>query len=443
MKPGSFVAASGFILLAGAAAWAQSAGQAATIGALQVKEIGVAEVDQTHIKVAVNLAMVPAQTVTLGNLRLCSLRLNGQPVFAEPLEQEILLKKGVQTALPALYVTVLYRDLYTVEPLSRMIETQSVHVEGEMVADLRLNFMEKLALGTQHPKVVISLDQAVPAATGTSALERNLALGVLSVVDIGLRNKAVAANLIPGSRPAWIGDLETQARASLFVVESSYKLVQGAQSNAVYLSQLGFRIAPGVVVTTAEAQAPWKYDAEFQGAVSSGAAKMAKNSYEVVLYPVVRGSDPLKLSSKQFSLEVHGAPLQDQVTETGSAPGQVQVTVLRRVSPGSMVLLKLRGPASTPGLVAAPAAVAGQDRWDEVVVFRQRSEPVTGKPFVEALVLAARREGKGIRLSEPVDAAAFGSPIVTRDGVLGMVQDERTGTFLASAMYTPGPQVVQ
>jgi hypothetical protein len=443
MKPGSFVAASGFILLAGAAAWAQSAGQAATIGALHVKEISVSAVDETQIKLAVNLAMVPAQTVTLANLRLCSLRLNGQPVFAEPLNQEIPLRKGAPAALPALYVTVLYRDLYTAEPLSRMIETQRVHLDGELVADLRLNFMEKLALGTQHPKVVIALDQDVPAATGTSDLERTVALGLLSVVDIGLRNKAAAARLISGSRPAWIGELEAQAKTSLYVVESSYTLAQGAQSNAVYLLELGFRLAPNVVVTTAEAHAPWKYDAEFQGAVSSGAARMAKNSYEVALYPVAPGSDPLKLSSKQFSLDVHGIPLQDQVTEAGIAPGQMQVTVLRRVSPGSMAVLKLRDAAATPGLAAVPAAVAGQDRWDEVVVFRQRSEPVSGKPFVEALQLAARREGNGIRLSEPVDAAAYGSPIVTRDGVLGMVQDELTGTFLASEMYTPGPQVAQ
>jgi len=43
--------------------------------------------------------------------------------------------------------------------------------------------------------------------------------------------------------------------------------------------------------------------------------------------------------------------------------------------------------------------------------------------------MKARREGKGIHLSEPVDAAVFGSPIVTPDGVIGLVQDEQTGAF--------------
>ena len=106
-------------------------------------------------------------------------------------------------------------------------------------------------------------------------------------------------------------------------------------------------------------------------------------------------------------------------------------------------MLKMRNPAATPGLAVAPAAVAARDNWEQVVVFRQRSEAVSGKPFVEALALGARRDGKGIRLSEPVDAAVFGSPIVAPEGVIGLVQDEQTGTFLATGMYPPGPLVVQ
>jgi hypothetical protein len=51
--------------------------------------------------------------------------------------------------------------------------------------------------------------------------------------------------------------------------------------------------------------------------------------------------------------------------------------------------------------------------------------------------MGARREGKGIHLTEPVDAAVFGSPIVTPDGVIGMVQDEQAGAFLPADLGTP------
>jgi hypothetical protein len=42
-------------------------------------------------------------------------------------------------------------------------------------------------------------------------------------------------------------------------------------------------------------------------------------------------------------------------------------------------------------------------------------------------------------LSEPVDAAVFGSPIVTPDGVIGLVQDEQTGAFLPADFLAPTP----
>ncbi len=56
---------------------------------------------------------------------------------------------------------------------------------------------------------------------------------------------------------------------------------------------------------------------------------------------------------------------------------------------------------------------------------------------MEVLQLGASREGQGIRLSEPVDAAVFGSPIVTPDGVIGLVQNEQTGAFLPADLLAP------
>jgi hypothetical protein len=79
------------------------------------------------------------------------------------------------------------------------------------------------------------------------------------------------------------------------------------------------------------------------------------------------------------------------------------------------------------------------DAWDHVAVFRLREDAVTKQPSVEVLQLRARREGQGIRLSEPVDAAVSGSPIVTPDGVIGLVQDEQTGAFLPADLLAPSP----
>jgi hypothetical protein len=108
-----------------------------------------------------------------------------------------------------------------------------------------------------------------------------------------------------------------------------------------------------------------------------------------------------------------------------------------------MVLLTLHAPPASPtsSMSAAPAAVVAQDPWEHVAVFRLRIDATTKKPLVEVLQLGARREGQGIRLSVPVDAAVFGSPIVTPDGVIGLVQDEQTGAYLPSDLLAPAAAV--
>ena len=434
MKAALRVAIAGMSVLATVAAMAQPGLQAPTVGEFQVKEINVAEIDTSHVKLIVDLNLTPTQSATLENLRLCSFHLNGQPVFAAPLNQEIVIQKGVATAMPPVYVTVLFRDLRTTEPLRRMIDNQRVRIEGQLVADVRLTMMERLALHTQHPSVEIALNQDVPVVLGGTALERNMALKILGVIDTGLKAKSMADKYIPSMQPQWIRDLEASAPANLYAVESSYTLKHGNASYPVSSVQLGFRIKPAQVVTTAESQAPWKYDAEFLEAVQSHTDKLVKNSLEIQLRPIVQG-DPLRLSASDFTVEMRGTPQEGTLISSNGKHGKMKV--LQRASPSALAVLTLKAPPAAQAMTAAPAVVTGQDSWEHVAVFRLRVDAATKKPSVEVLQLGARRDGQGIRLSVPVDAAVFGSPIVTPDGVIGLVQDEQTGAFLPADIIAP------
>ncbi len=434
MKAALRVAIAGMSVLAAAGGMAQPGLQTPTVGDFQVKEINVAEIDTSHVKLVVDLNLIPSQSTILENLRLCSLHLNGMPVFALPLNQEMVIQKGVSTALPPVYITVMFRDVHTTEPLRRMIENQSVQLEGEVVADVRLTLMDKLALHTQHPSVEIALNQDVLVTLGGTAIERKMALTILGVIDTGLKAKSVVDKYIPGMKPQWIRDLEADAPANLFAVESSYTLKQAHASYPVTSVQLGFRIKPSQVVTTAEANAPWKYDAEFLEAVKSRALRLVKNSLDIQLRPVGQG-DPMRLSARDFTVEMRGAPQEKTLIAADGKHGKMKV--LQRASPSALVVLTLHAPHASEAMSAAPATVATQDSWEHVAVFRLREDAATKKLSVEVLQLGASREGQGIRLSEPVDAAVFGSPIVTPDGVIGLVQNEQTGAFLPADLLAP------
>jgi hypothetical protein len=275
---------------------------------------------------------------------------------------------------------------------------------------------------------------------GGTAMQRNMALTVLKLIDSGLKAKSVVDKYIPGTQqPQWIRDLQASAQTNLFAVESSYTLAQGGTSYPVASVQLGFRVQPSQVVTTAEAEAPWKYDAEFLEAVQSGAAKMVKHSLEMKLRPIGQ-DDTLRLSGKDFTVKMRGTPEEDKLITVNGRHGKMKA--LRRVSPTSLAVLTLHAPPASPALAAASAGVAAQNNWEHVAVFRLRVDALTKQPSLEVLQLAARRDGLGIRLSEPVDAAVFGSPIVTPDGVIGLVQDEQTGAFLPADLLAPAPAPV-
>ena len=399
------------------------------IGNLQVSELHVVDIDTDHLRISVSLLCKAAQNSTLDNLRISGMRLNGMPLFAAPLNQHIELHKGESVALPTLYLSVYFRDLYTVAPLREMIENQKVHLVGELDADLHLNFMQKLAMHTQHPSIAIPIAQDVPVEVSGLPFARTLALGTLTLLERGLQAKASAAKFIPGEHPAWIREAEKQAKFNLFLVFSRYALEKDHSKYPVESLTLGFRADPLGIVAPSESHQPWNYDPEFLAAVKSGNAKLVKKSEEVELLVFDAGNSASRLTQNDFSINLHGNP-EDFATAQITA-GHDRVKLFRRDAPGLFVRLVQHTTALTPGFALAPPAILAQEQWEKVAVFRLRfNKDNPQQRTLDVIEISAQRDGQSIHLSEPVDSAVFGSPILTPDGVIGMVQSEQNGTFL-------------
>lgn len=411
----------------------------AEIGQVNIKGARIAQVDASHIRMAVDLTITPGRSAVLDNFKLASLHLNGLPLFAEELDQPITLVKGQPMALPSIYVSAAFRDLTTVEPLRSMIEKQSVHIQGQIVADLRLNFMEKLAMHTQHPRLSITLSEDVPITAGTSPLQRQAALSLLSLLELGMQGSSVLRKNLPPLESPWMHDVEDMGAANLVHLKSSYTLSEQGANYPVVFDQLGFRLAHGPVIATAEIQAPWEYDPEFQSKIKSGEAKLLKGSLEIQMTSVAGAADsPLLLTHSEFTLDERGKAesdalvVQENRQEGKPHGGFAKITVRRRGSPGSLVVIALHTPVAA-GFKSAPAAIAQQDAWQKIAVYRLRLDETgkaTGTTTVDAIQLSARRDGQSIRLDHPLDASFYGSPILVPEGVLGIVQDEQTGAFL-------------
>lgn len=412
-------------------------------GQITVKHTSVAEIDSSHLRIAVDMVTTPLRSVTVESVRLTGLKLNGLPVYAEAMRQPLDLVKGKETALPPVYVTARMRDLTTTAPLRQMIENQAVHVDGQILASIKMSFLQKLALHTEHPRVLFPISQDVAVTVGSSPFERQAALGVLTLVDMGLRGRNAAGG-IGGFESPWAHELESEARADLFQVQSSYKLRQHGTDFPVINDQLGFRLTSGQIITTAEAREPWAYDAEFLGKIKSGDVKLDKKSLEIQLDPA-GGRDSgaaLRMGRGDFSVDARGdADKEDLIVKKTPKDSKdsnkdwddkdqfAKVAVRRRASPNALSVITLQAPPSQGGFHAAPATVAQQDSWDKVALYRLLID-AQNKASIEVIEISARRDGQGIHLDEPVDPSFYGSPIIVPEGVLGIVQDEQSGAFL-------------
>ena len=401
---------------------------ASSLGHVGVKDARIAQVDTSHIRIAVDLTITSSRGATLENFRLAGLRLNGLPVFAETLTQPVTLVKGRENVLPPMYVTAEFRDLTTVAPLRTMIEKQNVHVQGQIVADIRMNFMEKLAMHTEHPRISLTLSEDVPVTTGASAFQRQAALGVLTVIEMGMQGSSAVRKSLPSLESPWLRELEKQADSGIVQIESSYTLKEHDANYPVVFDQLGFRLISGQIVTTAEVQTPWEYDPEFMSRIKGGDAKILKGSNEVQLRSIRNQTTPLFFTHKDFTLEERGTADKDSLIVQGDKAGFAKITVRRRAAPDALAVIVFPV-APAGGFPSAPAAIAQQDSWQKVAVYRLRSD-ASGKQSVEAIELAARRDGKSIHLDHPLDPSFYGSPIMVPEGVLGIVQDEQTGAYL-------------
>ena len=84
MRSALFVAVSGIVL--SVAGLAQSTGPGAMVGNLQVKEVGIADIDSSHLKMTINLTLVPEQSATLKDIQLCAPYVsNGLPGLRGPI----------------------------------------------------------------------------------------------------------------------------------------------------------------------------------------------------------------------------------------------------------------------------------------------------------------------------------------------------------------------
>jgi hypothetical protein len=408
---------------------------------VRLEDVSLDSVQSDRILLNARLTLLPKRSVTLEEVSFSQMRLNDMPVYVAPIHQTFDLKKDEPMQLPSIRITVYFRDLASLDPVRRIIDEQKLRLAGQISAFVRANLIEKLALRSLHPKVVLPFNKEMPIVVPGGEIGRQAALTMLGVAQtasgpIGqILGSVIPGSVIPGrgGSPAWRSDLNDHQIQHLVLVHTSYTVIANKASYPMETYQLGFWIGPSSVLVTEEAVRPWEFDADAGMQLSDHRARLDKDSVAITVKPLSGGdaNQAWTLSQGDFKVEFEGKPESDKVVTSGLN----EIQMRQRASKNNYAVLRFRdGTAGSP----AQSVSAMQTGWDRLAVFHLVRATSDSAFSAEVVFLPATSDGSQIRFSEQIDDSAFGSPVFTPDGAIGLLQDENAATLLSGMKHLPG-----
>ena len=428
--------------------WAQSLhvkADADLDGQMQLEIVDTSLLDYSASKVVLGLtlSLSSKRDLTVEQIVLGGLSINGLPVYAAPIKQRLELHSGAKTLLSnPLPVTVYLRDLDSISPLEQAVSKGHTTVDGTAYATVHVNPLTAMLIFSRSVEIAINLHQEMlPFTIPGGLVSRGAALIVLEAAEKGLRT--ISAKVTSGKDQAssFRREVMKQYKPHLMMACAHFE-VHGTQSDAVPFDWCGVAVAtaPDLVLIPREAIEPWKFDADIADALNSKNFSLDKSSYDLWLWPASsslrksgewNAETAFRLSRKQFSVVKMPDSDEHKIRALEDNGKTRKISIAKRDSSSDLALLRIAKPVQA--FESLPAADSATTEWDSVALFRFRDGLRGNSADPELIIVPARRNGTRIELGELVDNSVFGSPIVASDGIIGIVQDQSSGLAWAEA----------
>lgn len=432
------------LLQAGSAQSLHMKGDADLDGQMQLEIVNTSVLDYSASKVVLGftLSLSSKRDLTVEQIVLGGLRINGLPVYAAPVKQHLELHSGSKTALPdPLPVTVYLRDLDSISPLERAVSDGHTTLDGTAYATVHVSPLAAMVLFSRSVEVAINLHQEMlPFTVPGGLVARSAALMVLQAAEKALRSISAKVVSAKDQGSSFRRSVMKQYKPHLMLACAHFEL--RGQTEVVPFDWCGVALAtaPDLVLIPREAIEPWKFDTDIADALNSKKFSLDKSSYDLWLWPAsaslrksadLNAETALRLSRKQFSVIKLPDSDEHKIRALEDNGKTRKISVAKRDSSSDLALLRIARPIQTfDALQAADSTVA---EWDSVALFRFRDGLRGDSAEPELIIMPAKRVGTRIELGELVDNSVFGSPIVTAEGIVGIVQDQSSGLAWAEA----------
>jgi len=395
---------------------------------VKIEQVDLKSVDPAQLVFTAKLGLYPEKSVTLTSLSFSAMTVNGTPVYVAPLTGKFALKKGELLPLPDVQITVYTRDLVSLKPAIAAVQEEKVMVAGEITATLEGGLLEDLALHSLHPKVVLPFKKEMPVLIPGGEMGRQAALATLTILgQLTPQAAKLLGAIAPGEDAAWRNDLTKNQVRHVILVHTSYTVADGKTSYPMEFEELGFWIGPATAMVTEEAIRPWEFDPEAEARMTASHARVDEASVSISVRPVSdSAATPWLLSKGDFTVLSEGKPAESHVGYSDKAKS---MEVRERVSAKNFAVLRFRD-----GIVGEPVTTgaAEEKAWERLGVFHLVRNASDDAVQAEVVFLPATGDGKQIQFGQPIDESAFGSPVFTPDGAIGMVQNEGHASMLGA-----------
>jgi hypothetical protein len=412
---------------------------------IAVENISLYSVTSDRVQLTASVSVLASRKVTLHEVVFDQLNANGIPFYASPIQDRLVLVPN-QKLLPLkpLLLTVYLRDLVSLKPLHSLVEDGKFSITGTAYASVDLNPAEKLFLFTGHVRVPVKIDSAVELRIPGGAIARATALILIDHVQGGLESAGSAwqsaARLFSEQRE-W---LWKSYEPALVLAHATYELRNGTGKRVQFESTaMGFRVSGNRVVLPKSVLEPWKFDPYVAASMQQdGSLKVSE--YELTLWPANSKlrDDAGQLNVKQaWRLSTHQIrllPLTKDDSEGMFLPveeGKIaRIRIHRRQGAASLGLVEIIDPtvpAMNP-ILAAPGKPGSSD-VESLAVFRfpEGIEAKEARPRL--LLVPAGKDGSRLELDTSIDSSGWGSPVISMEGIVGVVTNEHSTLPIAEA----------
>jgi hypothetical protein len=414
-----------------AAVWAV---EAPSLG-VKITRVEFADASPEAAEVDVYVQAESQRAVSVRSFSFHRWQANTMPAYIKPELERTDVPANQPLELGPFRVAFYFRDLNSLEPLRLMVEQSSVRIEGQARVEIALDWIARLAMWSSRGVIWFPIDQSLEVYIPGGVLGQTSAQAALALAEPVVR---AGASLRRARREARVSAWD-EASPRLAMVRTSFRIqAEGEQPVSRETVGTGVILSPWSIIIPREILEPWLFDPAMAFALENGAlALLPEREIEVIL-PEMTGWPQQSFRASRSELRLLSEKCRQERVLLFDQKGKARrVRVCRSSGEAALARLELTAEVNRPYLPWLFARLA-HDQTMELAALRLLNEPDFRGRWWEIVSLPAKQQGAEIRLLEPIDRSAAGSPLLLDGALVGVLQQEGGGISLSDAQGQSG-----